>query len=74
MQKENCSTNIDQVSILNEVKLFYLNLYQRREHVHADDFYYKLNQFISIIKLTKEKSDSLEDPINKAKVYSFYQK
>lgn len=53
------------------MKLIVLFKPKRREHVLADDFYLKLNQFISIIKLTKEESDSLEDPISKAEVYFF---
>lgn len=73
IQKDDGSIITDQFKILNEIKMFYENLYRKRETIYTEDFRLKLNKF-NVTKLTKEESDSLEGPINNTEVYNFLKK
>lgn len=73
IQKDDGSIITDQFKILNEIKMFYENLYRKRETIYTEDFRLKLNKF-NVTKLTKEESDSLEGTINNTEVYNFLKK
>lgn len=53
IQKDDGSIIINQPKILYEIKMFYENLYRKRETIYTENFRLNLNKF-NIIKLTKE--------------------
>jgi hypothetical protein len=60
-----------QNDILQETKIFYENLYRRRENVESKNFHERLKKFDNIPKLSKDESDSLEGHIMNAEVLNF---
>lgn len=68
VEKEDGSTVFNQFEILNELRMFYDNLYQKRETI-----YEKLKLY-DIPKLNKQEYDLLEGPLNKLEVYNFLKK
>lgn len=70
IEKEDGTICTDQFDILNESKLFYENLYKKRETIEKENIHKRLKDY-DIPKLTKKESDSLEGPVTKLEVLNF---
>lgn len=71
LKKEHGSTVLNQFEILNELRIFYDYLYQKRETLESENIYENLKLY-DIPKLNKQMFDLLEGTLNKLEVYIFF--
>lgn len=65
------SKQISQLKILDEAKSFYENLYKKREIIESEVFITKLKK-IEFPKLSDTESKSVEGPLTKSEILSFF--
>jgi hypothetical protein len=68
--KDDCSIITSQYEILNETKLFYENLYKKRNIIETENLSKRLN-LCNFPKLNDEESNSLEGPVTNSEVLCF---